>query len=517
MSQLLYRPSGYRGSVEDHLPRLRDGLVRKLAQAQKGLASDTLKLTRPVLKELAAVLIELAEDLHCHIGLWASLERHHTEVFGTSLPFLLRAEMTPAPEAITPERLQHLLWVLYPRMLPDLILAPDHAVLRRLAEIAAEFLRDRFAKVPMDSGVTQFLGTPDEYAWDVKRKLVWLGTQSYLFRLFYWSYVEDHEAEPSDIGVTDDFVCQECTEWAGLGTLEILAGVLDLPPERRADLLSWYERHAAPFEVVSGDQETLVVRNLVTAAPYRVRMNGERNPFGPGSVIVGSLVPWAGEWSWSGKQQVIERPSRKEIETLTEGYRRIPSIAYRYCKEDLEKARDLVREQYREFVARHGKDWVAYPDGLAMAADWQRTAEEKFASLPPAQRQQVMKKHGLSQPRPKITLPPDLLDQRDGIGVYFNPEEGQEIVIAFNDLVSGLGRRGTDLRPDEVDAIVGWIQSREISPGFVRRLAEDHGDESIRAAFLLDKHDEDYALEYLLRRYKGVFYRRRYPTLTLVK
>jgi hypothetical protein len=68
-----------------------------------------------------------------------------------------------------------------------------------------------------------------------------------------------------------------------------------------------------------------------------------------------------------------------------------------------------------------------------------------------------------------------------------------------------------------VDAIVGWIQSREISPGFVRRLAEDHGDESIRAAFRLDKHDEDYALEYLLRRYKGVFYRRRYPTLTLVK
>jgi hypothetical protein len=128
-----------------------------------------------------------------------------------------------------------------------------------------------------------------------------------------------------------------------------------------------------------------------------------------------------------------------------------------------------------------------------------------------------MKKHGLSQPRPKITLPPDLLDQRDGIGVYFNPEEGQEIVIAFNDLLAGLGRRGAGLSPDEVDAIVGWMQSREISPGFVRRLAEDYGGESILAAFLLAKHDEGYALEYLLRRYKGVFYRRRYPTLTLVK
>jgi hypothetical protein len=517
MSQLFFRPVGYRGSVEDHLPRIRDGLVGKLAQAQKGLSSDDLKLTKPMLKELAAVLVECAEDLHCQIGLWHSLECYHTEFFGTPLPFVLGSKDTIATDEIASERLQHLLWVLCPQLLPDLILPPDHTDLRRLADVALEFLRKRIAEVPKDSGITQFLGAPNEFAWDVKRKLVWLGTQSYLFRIFYQNYVKDHNAEPSDIGVTDDFICQRCTEWAGLGVLEILAGVLNMPPERRADLLSWYERHAAPFEVLFGDKETLEVRNLVTDAPYRVRMNLERNPFVPGCVVVGSLVPWAGEWSWSGKQQMFKKSDRKEIESLKEGYRRIPNIAYRYCKEDLEKARESVRKHYREFVARHGKDWVAYPDGLAMAAEWQRAAEEKFTSLPLAQREEVMKRHGLSQPRPKVTLPPALLEEQDGIGGYFNPEEGQEIIIDFNHILSGLERRGANLSPDEIHAIVGWVRSRAISPGFVRRLAKDYGDESIRAAFLLHKHGEGYALEYLLRRYKGEFYRKRYPTLTLVK
>jgi hypothetical protein len=100
--------------------------------------------------------------------------------------------------------------------------------------------------------------------------------------------------------------------------------------------------------------------------------------------------------------------------------------------------------------------------------------------------------------------------------VYFNPEEGQEIVQDFNDLLAGLRKKGVDLMPDEEEAIRGWVMSQSISPGFVRRLAEEYGSESIEAAFLLDKQRRDYALEYLLRRYKGRFYRPRYPTLTLV-
>ena len=122
---------------------------------------------------------------------------------------------------------------MYPQLIPNLLLRPDHTGLVRLAQVAAEILQKHFAGLPKDSGVKHFLGTPNKHAWEVKRKLVWLGTASYLFRMFCQQFVQQQKAKISDIGVIDDFLCQQCTEWAGLGALEILASVLELSPERR--------------------------------------------------------------------------------------------------------------------------------------------------------------------------------------------------------------------------------------------------------------------------------------------
>ena len=383
MSKLQFRPEGFDGSVEDHLPGIQTALVRTLTRAQKDLTHDTLKLARPHLKTLAAILVEFAEDLHCGIGIWRSLEQYHREFFGTPLPLIPEAEADRPPEEISPLRVRHLLWVLYPQMIPDLIIAPEHVDLLRVADVVAGSLREQFADLPRDSGVRQFLGTPDDYGWEVKRKLIWLGTRSYLFRIFFERYVEEQEAKLSEIAVIDDFLCQQCTEWSGLGALEILASVLDLPPERRTDLLSWSERHNAMYKVLSGTKERIEVLNVINDRKYRVRMNLDRNPFPRGSFVHGSLVPWGGEWYWSGKQKTFDRLDAATIAQLRRDYRMLPAIYYRYSPEDLKKARELVRQQYEEFVTRHGKDWVAYPDGLAMAADWQKAAKEKIASLSP--------------------------------------------------------------------------------------------------------------------------------------
>ena len=102
-----------------------------------------------------------------------------------------------------------------------------------------------------------------------------------------------------------------------------------------------------------------------------------------------------------------------------------PTIFYRYSPEDLKTAREMVRKQYEEFVTSYGKDWVVYPDGLAMAAAWQKEAKAKIAALPEDERERFMEKHGLKTPSPQITLPPDLVESKNGIGVYFNTEEGQ--------------------------------------------------------------------------------------------
>ena len=303
MSTLRFRPKSCEGSLEQSLPKVQNAIVKALAQSQKSLTHDTLKLARPHLKTLAAILVEFAEDLHCGIGIWRSLERYHREFFGTPLPLIPEAEADRPPEEISPPRVRHLLWVLYPQMIPDLIIAPEHVDLLRVADVVAGSLREQFADLPRDSGIRQFLGTPDDYGWEVKRKLIWLGTRSYLFRVFFERYVEEQEAKPSEIAVIDDFLCQQCTEWSGLGALEILASVLDLPPERRTDLLSWSERHNAMYKVLSGTKERIEVLNVINDRKYRVRMNLDRNPFPRGSFVHGSLVPWGGEWYWSGNRR----------------------------------------------------------------------------------------------------------------------------------------------------------------------------------------------------------------------
>lgn len=238
MSKLPCRPEGYEGSLEPYLPKVQNAMVKALTQAQKGFAYDTLRLDRLDLKTVVTMLVELAEDLYCEIGIWRSLERFNTEFFGTNLPFLLEPGVAFPQDAITRTRVQHFLWVLYPQLIPDLLLRPDHGDLVRLAKVAAEVLQGQFAGLPKDSGIKRFLGTPNNHGWEVKRKLIWLGTASYLFRIFCQRYIKEQKDNHSDVGVIDDFLCQQCTECAGLGAIEILAGALDLSPERRADLLS---------------------------------------------------------------------------------------------------------------------------------------------------------------------------------------------------------------------------------------------------------------------------------------
>ncbi len=44
----------------------------------------------------------------------------------------------------------------------------------------------------------------------------------------------------------------------------------------------------------------------------------------------------------------------------------------------------------------------------------------------------------------------------------------------------------------------------------------DSGDAAIAAALLIQRETTPEYLDYLLRRYKGHFYRRRYPSITVV-
>jgi hypothetical protein len=85
--------------------------------------------------------------------------------------------------------------------------------------------------------------------------------------------------------------------------------------------------------------------------------------------------------------------------------------------------------------------------------------------------------------------------------------------INFNWVKDGLSKKGINLTEDEENAICQFIFSNAISPKFVHRLANEYGPESIATSFFLQNKDDKSCLYYLLRRYKGHFYRKRYPSL----
>jgi hypothetical protein len=144
-----------------------------------------------------------------------------------------------------------------------------------------------------------------------------------------------------------------------------------------------------------------------------------------------------------------------------------------------------------------------------MAAEWRASDPDAAA--------RVMREHGLEHPRPRMSFPPEFLNHDQGIGAFSNPEEGVEYSLRFNQMLSGLRKKGIGLTDDELDALQHLLTDAAISPAFVRRLVAEHGAESLTESFLMRNAPSGLALEFLMRRHKGQFYRKRYPTLSLLE
>ena len=90
------------------------------------------------------------------------------------------------------------------------------------------------------------------------------------------------------------------------------------------------------------------------------------------------------------------------------------------------------------------------------------------------------------------------------------------MMTGFDEVLRGFQKRGSAVHEEESEGIRQFLYADAISPQFVHKLVQDYGDASIAAAFLIPQDCDKYYVEYLLRRYKGHFYRKRYPSLTIV-
>ena len=83
-------------------------------------------------------------------------------------------------------------------------------------------------------------------------------------------------------------------------------------------------------------------------------------------------------------------------------------------------------------------------------------------------------------------------------------------------MVSGFKKKGIGLTKDEEEGIRSFIISEMVSPKFVSRLIQEYSYESVGTAFLIWGGHGQSHLNYLLRRYKGAYYRNRYPRIALI-
>ncbi len=496
--------------------RFRNQLARRVAEIE----SESFLLDADELDDLALALTELAEDLHDDAGLWRSLEAYHREFFGVPLPLLCQPGESGL-EPFDPRRFQFFLSSVWRHFQPDHIVGPTHHGFVTIAEFAAEFLGEAFSARPArPAAVASFLARPNRRGWDVKRKLVWLGTRSFLFRFAFEDHLRKANPEPDqEIAETDDFLCQQCTEWSGLGPVDILAAALDLPSSDRTELRGWHERHTAFYRIeslnVRGTKvETLDAVNLINDQPYRVRMEIDRQtcPFLAGQMAYGSLVPWRGEWVWSGGQQRWESVPKDFASTRKAFRETYSSIAYRYCPDLTHQAREIAAEHYADFVQFHGNDLAVFPDGLSAAAAEQKRMGAFSERKARKNLQKVLAKHGLTSPAPG-SYPQAFLENENGIAVFYHEGQGTEMFTGFDTLISGLKKKDKPLTQPEMETLQAFIEGELISPAFVRRVIRDAGSTGLETLYFLTGSPN--GIDYLLRRFKGRFYRNRYPAIFL--
>ena len=507
-----FRPDGFVGKGDKFLFPLINQLEQKIAQLSRRFKDDTFDFDKVSSFIFSSLLVEFAEDLHNDFGLWNSIEEYNIDMFGTPLPTVIQRK-EQITECFDVNRIKFFIINILDLFHEDMVLPPKNNELDIISRSVSNFLKEKFETIPKDSGIKHFLQQPNEYAWDIKGKLVWACTKSYLFRNHFFAYAKENNEGKFDIPILEEFMCQERTIWSGLGVLDIVAMTLNLDEKKKNNVRDWNERLTSFYRVKENKGHFLLMENLINNQSYHVHLSEHLKVFKIGEVFMGSLVPFGDYFYWSGMQQVFGKLSADQIkEAKNEFIEKGSKIVYRYDKELLAKAQKVIKERYDDFVSLYQDDLVIFKDGLSMAAAFQKYDRQKWETLSKEELKKLMEKNNSVNPFPQMDLPDYILNSTREIGVYNNPVEGIEIIIEFDDLKNGLQKHFMKLKEDERFAIWQLITSDNISVNYVHKLIKKYGSKSIATIFFIE--NEPKLIEYLLHKYKGHFYLNRYPTLS---
>ncbi len=462
---------------------------------------------------ISHLLFEFLEDIHFDIGIWNAYEKYNRVTFGNPFPCTMPDNNYVSPaDKFNSYRIQHFLWNIYQLIDDRLVLPPQNEDLLMLSIEISKFFAKSIKRFPKISTVQQYLQTANDADFEVKRKLIWLGTKSYLFRENYKLY-NQKKGGKEEIAITDDFVNQHNTTWSGLGVIDILPEIIKISKSKKNDIKSWYERHFSYYLIKSVIGYKLVAENIVTKQNYRIIYYGKFDAFKIGDLVFGGTVKLGDQWYWSGVQQTYNYvPEDKIQETRKAFIKESAKIVYRYDKERLKTAIERNSIYYHDFISYYGSDFIEFPTGLDYAASIQKKDSLNYQKLSEEEFEKLKIKHNLINRSPHFNLPDDIINNENGIALFFNLEVGQQLIRDYNFIKSALVKKGDNLTQDDYDVIFSFVEDQSISPDFVYKILAQFGSESVLKTYHLQKESE---LNYLLHKYKGVFFRNIYPSFTV--
>ncbi len=513
------RPEGYYTYTDKQLSKICKEIEQFLLQQNFFIL--TLLDARKI-RALSQIITEFGEDTYFEIGLWDALEKTNQNLFGNPLPFSKPENEEHSDFPFDEYKLAHLLWNVFLIFKEQNYLTPQHVDLLPLAEKLSYFLEVKFEKLKGESSVKKFLTTKNKLGFEVKRKLVWLGKHSYLFRHLcdYYLYLNDAKnlAFEEVIPYWDDFICQECTLWSGMGVLDFLIEVIGLTDAQKLEVGSWYERHVAYYKILAVNREEIKAENLIINKTYTIYDPQDRvfnSPFKKGMIIFGGLVPFDGKWYWSGSQrELTTKETEKEIARNFQA--KYPSINYRYNKETLEKAKKRMLENHHYFKDYFKNDFVEFQTGIELAdASFEKLLYEQKQRLSSEDYQAQLLKFEEAGITAKSIKNKAILEIEEGLCLFHNPVVGEEIITNYHKIKGALQKKGKELSIEDIDTIQHIFQDSSISLDLLKRLIKDFGSASIAQAFYIKKRPK-YWVDYLLRKMKGRDFRNRYPMISII-
>lgn len=477
-------------------------LGREFVRVMRKPTEKALKRSTHEWQALAACVMDFVIDVESGAKLWGGYERWNQRLFGQPLP----VSGGEAGTGTTPARMRHFIWRMTAVLDPVLTLPPTHPDITALTDAAMKFWDKRKSAFKAKEHYSAFVSGPNAEGWVVKGKLIDLGETSYFFRAPLLEYARENYDEKENkneavINIIDDFLCNECTAWGGMGAVDLLAEVLEVDDERRKDLRAWRERHVAAYRIESIDKDRLTAVNLLGGAEYQVTIDeGVQSRFQRGTVLFGALIPWSGMWRWSGAPAILRLPTDRDpfdVDTLRQAMKRdMAPVVCRVWPEFREEVERLSAESYRRKQAfENGRDFVVYPTPQALADS--------------------MKRYEAETPDDRFFWMDDNMPLETGeVAVLHNPDGNSEMYYGYDLLKTALNKKGVGLTEDEENEISILGLSTHISPEFARRLLADHPLESVYAVFGAgtEMTPEAY-LDWLLRCYKGQYFRTRFPMI----